>query len=179
MKAETLALPAFETLELPAQLRRDLRSDHAGETGAVFIYRGILKNTTCPDVIEFAEEHLATETEHLHILDTWLPATCRSRLLPLWRCSGWLLGMFAARLGCHFTFATIKAVEQFVVAHYEAQIVQTSGALQALLITLQSDEEAHRDDAAARLPSSNPGHALWSVLVKSGSASAVYLARWV
>ena len=28
--------------DIPAWLRRDLRSDHAGESGAVEIYRGIL-----------------------------------------------------------------------------------------------------------------------------------------
>ena len=30
---------------LPIAMQRDLRSDHAGETGAVFIYRGILSCT--------------------------------------------------------------------------------------------------------------------------------------
>jgi 3-demethoxyubiquinol 3-hydroxylase len=179
VNAEALHLPAFDTLGVSAQLRRDLRSDHAGETGAVFIYRGILQHTDCPEVIRFARAHLATETEHLNILDTWLPRSCQSRMLPLWRCSGWLLGMFAARLGRDFTFATIVAVEEFVVAHYQAQIDQTTGALRALLVSLQGDEATHRDDAAARLPSINPLHRIWAAIVQIGSASAVYIARWL
>ena len=36
-------LPDIDSLSI--QLRRDLRSDHAGETGAVYIYRSILQFT--------------------------------------------------------------------------------------------------------------------------------------
>ena len=33
-------------------------SDHAGEAGAVMIYRGILKLTKDPEIAEFAKNHL-------------------------------------------------------------------------------------------------------------------------
>jgi demethoxyubiquinone hydroxylase (CLK1/Coq7/Cat5 family) len=177
VKVNTLHLPALETLPISAALRRDLRSDHAGETGAVYIYRGILRHTSCPEVISFARTHLTTETKHLNILEDWLPSSNRSKLLPLWRLSGWLLGAVAAKLGRDFTFATIVAVERFVVAHYQAQIVQTDGVLRELLISLQSDEAAHRDDAETRLSSTSIWHSLWSRVVHSGSAAAVYVAR--
>ncbi len=179
MNINTLHLPAFETLPIPAALRRDLRSDHAGETGAVYIYRGILQHTSCPEVISFARTHLTTETTHLNLLENWLPSSNRSKLLPLWRLSGWLLGAVAAKLGKNFTFATIVAVERFVVAHYQAQIEQTQGVLRDLLISLQSDEAAHRDDAATRLSSRSLWHSVWSHIVQGGSAAAVYVARWI
>ena len=174
-----IALPAFETLPVTRSLQRDFRSNHAGETGAVFIYLGILDNTNHPEVIAFAREHLLTETRHLSLLNEWLPASCRSALLPLWRRSGWWLGALSARLGPEFTFATIVAVEEFVVDHYQAQIAQTTGVLNELLVTLQNDEAAHRDDAAARLASPRWWQRIWSAAVRGGSAGAVSLARWL
>ncbi len=179
MQFRTLTLPAFDTLPIERSLLRDLRSNHAGETGAVYIYRGILRNTRHADVIDFARAHLSTERAHLRILEDWLPASCRSAFLPLWRASGWMLGALAARFGRTFTFATIEAVEQFVVAHYEAQILRTTGVLRELLLTLQDDEAAHRDDAARRLSAIRWRHKLWARVVHAGSAGAVHLARWM
>jgi demethoxyubiquinone hydroxylase (CLK1/Coq7/Cat5 family) len=106
----------------PPQLLRELRSDHAGETGAVWIYRGILKVTRDPGVQHFAQTHLQTEREHLAFFERWLPRECNSLLLPLWRASGFLLGAFCALFGPRFVFVTIEAVERFVVAHSQQQI---------------------------------------------------------
>jgi demethoxyubiquinone hydroxylase (CLK1/Coq7/Cat5 family) len=63
----------------------DLRSDHAGETGAVAIYIGILAVSRDLEIRHFATAHLATEREHLAHFEALLPAGQRSALLPLWR----------------------------------------------------------------------------------------------
>lgn len=179
MDRDSLQLPEFETLQLTPSMLRDLRSDHAGETGAVYIYRGILQQSHDPEIVTFARAHLATEAAHLELLHNWLPPSCRSRLLPLWRFSGWLLGTLSAKAGRATTFATIAAVEQFVVVHYQAQIDKSAGSLRALLITLQRDEAAHRDDATRRLPSTPWWRNLWARVIHGGSAAAVSLARWL
>ena len=70
-----LAIPDYPNLALEPRLVRDLRSDHAGETGAVWIYKGILAVSSDAELREFAREHLATERRHLHFFDAWLPAT--------------------------------------------------------------------------------------------------------
>ena len=57
MRSAQAALPPVSVL--PHWLRADLRSDHAGETGAVYFYRGVLDVATDPAVRDFAEEHLA------------------------------------------------------------------------------------------------------------------------
>jgi len=77
---------------IPPDLLDDVLSDHAGETGAVFIYRGILSVTGDPDLRRFAREHLQTEQHHLSLMDALLPTAQRSRLLPVWRFAGWLIG---------------------------------------------------------------------------------------
>ena len=46
---------------LPGSVLADLRTDHAGETGAVCIYQGILKFTRDPELQAFAQLHMATE----------------------------------------------------------------------------------------------------------------------
>jgi hypothetical protein len=46
---------------LPVQVVKDLRSDQAGEAGAVCIYQGILRVSRDPQLCLFAQSHLATE----------------------------------------------------------------------------------------------------------------------
>lgn len=161
----------------------DIRSDHAGETGAVMIYRGILAGCRDPAVRAFATQHLATEEQHLVLMDALLPARERSVLLPIWRVAGWLTGFLPALVGSRAVYATIDAVETFVDHHYEEQIVKLSadgpgGALRALLISCQADEVHHRDEARA-LDETRHGVLLraWSWAVGFGSASAVSAAR--
>lgn len=187
----------------PRDLQRELRTDHAGETGAVMIYRGVLAVTRDPELRAFARHHLETEQRHLGLVEAVVPPRSRSALLPLWRLSGWLTGALPACFGPSAVYGTIQAVETFVDRHYAAQIEQidrllvpapTSAApaideiatgdplrqLRALLVRCQADEVAHRDDAASRWDH-RPGAVmrLWLWLVSRGSAQAVRVCRHV
>ena len=164
-------------------LRGDIRSDHAGETGAVMIYRGVLAASRDPQVREFAAAHLVTERRHLEIIETMLPPGERSVLLPLWRLAGWLTGFLPAIVGARAVFATIEAVETFVDEHYEDQVRKLpetgkAGSLRTVLLSCQSDEVQHRDEARA-LRGAESGFALrlWARLVGAGSRAAVVAAR--
>lgn len=171
---------------VPADLVADLRSDHAGETGAVWIYRGILAVARDDGVRAFAQAHLGTEQRHLALIEDWLPEDARSRLLGPWRLAGWLTGALPALCGPRAVYATIAAVETFVDRHYQQQIDRLAGrpadaALRALLVACQSDERRHRDEAAAAAApgAAPPGGPLraWCALVAAGSSAAVALAR--
>jgi 3-demethoxyubiquinol 3-hydroxylase len=179
---------------LPATLIADLRTDHAGETGAVMIYRGILATTRDDAVRHFACAHLATEAGHLAAIEPLLSRRQRSRLLPLWRIAGWLTGALPALVGPRAVYATIEAVETFVDRHYAEQIESIDRqdpagtqpplqALRALLQTCRADEVAHRDEAAAlfALVEQPPAMALrvWVWLVGTGSQVAVKICRRV
>lgn len=161
----------------------DLRSDHAGETGAVAIYLGILALARDPEVRHFAQRHLATEREHLARLGALLPPNQRSALLPIWRVAGWLTGALPAAFGADAVYATVDAVETFVDHHYEEQIRKLpadgpGGALRALLISCQADEVHHRDEARiAHVGAAGPVTRGWQWLVGTGSALAVAAAR--
>ena len=175
--------PAFSGL--PLWLQQELRSDHAGECGAVMIYRGILAISRDASVREFAASHLRTEQKHLALMEEIVPAAGQTRLLPLWRVMGWLTGALPALLGRQAVFATIEAVETFVDHHYEHQIVRLMpegehGPLRQLLLDCQADEVSHRDEAASlALPKRNLMLRLWSAIVGSGSAAAVVAAKRV
>ena len=175
------AWPAFSGL--PRWLQQELRSDHAGEFGAVMIYRGILAVSRDTSVREFADSHLRTEQEHLALMEEIVPAAGRTRLLPLWHVMGWLTGALPALLGRQAVFATIEAVETFVDHHYEQQIVRLTpegeyGPLRQVLVDCQADEVSHRDEAASlALPKRNVILRLWCAVVGSGSAAAVVAAK--
>lgn len=175
--------PAFEKLNLPRDLARELRTDHAGETGAVWIYRGILAVSRDADLRRFAAAHLDTERRHLAFFETWLPRRWHTRLAPLWKVSGWLLGALPALLGPRAVYATIRAVESFVDRHYAAQLDMLAPnphwrSLAAQLQDFREDELEHRDDADRRLRQhEGPLTRAWSRVVATGSAVGVMASR--
>jgi demethoxyubiquinone hydroxylase (CLK1/Coq7/Cat5 family)/predicted DCC family thiol-disulfide oxidoreductase YuxK len=183
---QRLAARLEPTPGLTPWLERELRSDHAGETGAVYIYRGVLAVTRDAELRAFAERHGATEAEHLRLVEAWLPPHRRSRLLGPWRLAGWLTGAIPALAGPRAVHVTIAAVETFVDRHYQAQLdhLRLHGGppgLFELLERCQGDERHHRDEAAG-LAGSEPLPRLpaaWCRLVSAGSAAAVVLARRV
>lgn len=173
-------------LALPRQVLADLRTDHAGETGAVCIYLGVLRFSRDTALRAFAQSHLATEKVHLCLIEDWLSMNHRSRLLPVWRLAGFLTGALPALIGPRAVYATIEAVETFVDHHYNEQIrrLETQPSLAALrqtLMTCQLDEIAHRDEAAAAHGPAEPGFILrtWCRLVDVGSRSAVAVCRHI
>lgn len=179
----------------PRALLQELRTDHAGETGAVMIYRGVLAVARDPALREFALHHLETERRHLQLIEQVMPDGWRSRLLPIWRLSGWLTGALPALFGPRAVYATIEAVETFVDRHYAVQLEmidallrdpmapQQRASLLSLRVMLDQcllDEVAHRDDAGGRWDHRAGGIlSLWRSLVDRGSASAVRVCRHV
>jgi len=152
----------------PAWLRQEMRSNWAGETGAVAIYQGCLaalQSVRCPEekatLEAFAREHLGAEVAHLNAMTelvrgsaerSWMPATS----------FGWFLGFVSTRFrGARGMYVTTHAVESFVEEHYGSQIDRLDkeitlgartpvGPYQDLLSLLQSacaDEVEHKNHA--------------------------------
>ena len=176
------------TTLLSSYLVRELRSDHAGETGAFYIYKGIGAVAHWRgdvELLNFAKAHGATEANHLTEIIHWLPASQKSLLLGPWRLAGWLTGALPALFCRRAVYATIAAVETFVDHHYQQQIdhLHEFGGpegLLPLLIQCQADEQHHRDESAA-LAGQSLGVFIsaWCWTVGRGSSAAVVLARRV
>jgi ubiquinone biosynthesis monooxygenase Coq7 len=161
-----------------------LRSDHAGEVGAVYIYKGILSIAKDPALVEFSKRHLETEKEHLRKIEEVLPVSKRSKLVGIWKVAGYLLGFLPSLFGPRIVFATIEAVESFVEDHYEEQLKYLRAqndpdqALIDLLQSCQDDEIEHKNESAIK-KRSTPGILLnlWMKIVGWGSSSAVKVAK--
>ncbi|TKB04308.1 demethoxyubiquinone hydroxylase family protein [Alteromonas portus] len=175
---------------------KELRASHAGETGAVWIYRGALVaefiwcllhiNKTEDDTKRFIREHLETERAHLAIFESEMPLFRGSFILPLWIAAGFITGFLPRLLGKNWFFYTIYCVEEFVDLHYDEQCKNMS----ALSIPpsnvierfkhCQEGEQHHRDEALAMM-TRQPSllMRLWGRVVEKGSLFAVAIAKLI
>ena len=163
---------------IPNVIIPDLRTDHAGETGAVFIYKGILLVSKDKEIIEFAKNHLLTEKKHLELIEKLLPDNEKSKLLFLWKFLGLLTGLVPALIGKKFIYATIYYVESFVEKHYDEQILKlrkrkNSLKLIQFLETLKNDEVSHKEDSLKRFGKLSFLLKIWGKIVEIGSKTAV------
>ncbi|EDQ85575.1 uncharacterized protein MONBRDRAFT_11685 [Monosiga brevicollis MX1] len=176
-----------------------LRSDHAGELAAVYIYRGArdaARLRPLPEgVHHFVNQHLETERGHLHYFETLLERRERSWLSPVWLVAGYALGFLPTLAGPHALYTTIHAVETYVEEHYNHHITPLlargpKNAYPKLTAALQefcSDEVEHAVDAGDRygfrqLEDDLQGITLaraWSFIVRHGSATAVAIAKQI
>jgi ubiquinone biosynthesis monooxygenase Coq7 len=171
-------------------IRAELRASHAGETGAVWIYRGILlvNRLRCDSDIEmFAQHHLATEKDHLIQFENIIHRFRGSALLFIWMFTGFTMGVLSAVLGRNWVYFTIYKVESFVDVHYRQQIKALSELefyCKAEIITMMeacnADEQAHRDEAFSGI-NGEPTLAMrvWGTFVSSGSGCAVKIAKLI
>lgn len=194
------------------RLLADLRSDHAGETGAVWIYKGAaaaqrLRGHSA-EAREFVGQHLESEQQHLDFFDDLLEAQHTTKLLPLWRACGFVLGFAPAMVGEAALFATVEAVETFVEEHYDDQLayLRSNGEMRSgdhagrhaegndggvaelvrVIAACRDDEVSHKNDAASR---GSPRQAqpvfvaaavrAWARVIDAGSRLAVVASRAV
>ncbi len=163
----------------------ELRSNHAGESGAVAIYYGILSVSRNKDVRAFAREHLATERQHLDIMNALVPRGRRSIFTPLWWVAGWLTGALPALFGPRAVFLTIESVERFVEEHYQRQIDRLrrenrEEEVRGILEQCCAEEVHHRLDASQRYSGpTTAGGRLWTSAVSTGSHLAAMIAKLI
>lgn len=171
-------------IEVPEEFIPWMRSNHAGETGAVWIYKGASCAFWSKSIRKMANEHQRTEEHHLLVMNYLVPAKQRSKLLFLWRTMGFFLGFLPSIFGFKSFSITIQAVETFVEKHYQAQIdmLKQSEQNASLLFVLErccQDEVLHKQDAASRLPAASFTiiAKCWWKIVAIGSEVAVSIAK--
>jgi len=168
-----------------AQARRlaeILRVDHAGELGAVHIYRGqraVLEASPAGAAIAERLRDMEThEARHLARFDTLLTeAGVRPTLLaPLWRAAGFALGAGTALMGEKAVHACTEAVESVIEAHYARQIEELAPRepeLASQLTEFRNDELGHRDEAIEHGAREAPGYGLLAGMIRAGCKAAI------
>lgn len=171
---------------LAARLAEILRVDHAGELGAVAIYRGqravLGEARGQARVAAQLAEMEAQEAEHLARFEK-LIAERRVRptaLAPVWRLAGFAVGAGTALLGEKAVHACTDAVETVIEQHYAGQVEELAAfepELAAELSKFRGEELAHRDQAVAEGAREAPGHRLLSAVIGAGCRAAIKLSE--
>ena len=170
-----------------ARLAEILRVDHAGELGAVHIYRGqraVFDRTARTRIAGQLAEMEGHEAEHLARFDRLLTEhRVRPTLLaPLWRAAGFALGAGTALLGEKAAHACTEAVETVIGDHYAGQVAELERrdpAMAAELARFRDEELAHRDTAVEEGAREAPGYRLLSAAIRAGCRAAIKVSEKV
>jgi ubiquinone biosynthesis monooxygenase Coq7 len=187
--------PARRTVRRPgpARDRRSieamLRVDHAGEYGAVRIYKGqravFGANRATTRIARQLREMEADEQHHLDAFDGDIRAG-RARptvLAPIWNAAGFALGAVTALMGERAAHACTEAVETVIEEHYNQQIDQLHAMGETELVErvtrFRDEEVAHKNLAVDEGARSAPGYPLLSAAIKAGCHTAIAVSKRV
>lgn len=149
-------------MELTARLNpgeslgdRILKVNHAGEHGAVNIYRGqaLVSRVRAPGLLRELHEFQAHEEGHRALFWAELQRRRRPRCRSYHLCGvgGFFLGAITALCGPAAVAATTVAVERVVLRHLDVQLQvlrDTDPEAHAAVLAIMKDEREHHDRAA-------------------------------
>lgn len=171
---------------LAARMAEILRVDHAGEMGAVAIYRGqraVLGAAPGHQRIagQLADME-AQEAVHLARFDRLLTErkVRPTALAPFWRLAGFALGAGTALMGDKAAHACTEAVETVIEEHYAGQIAELAERdpdLAAELSKFRDEELAHRDLAVEEGAHRAPGYSLLAAAIGAGCRAAIKISE--
>lgn len=162
-----------------------IRVDHAGEYGAMCIYRGQLAilerraadRNTVAAVRRMAEQ----EARHLDSFERLINErkVRPTALSPLWQVAGYALGAGTALLGSRAAMACTVAVEEVIDEHYGKQIKRLGHdpSLRRSVRRFQADERAHRNEALAHGAADAAGYPVLSGAIKAACRVAIHLSE--
>jgi ubiquinone biosynthesis monooxygenase Coq7 len=168
------------------RLAEMIRVDHAGEYGAVQIYRGqravfdrIQSKVHAASLIAEMEEG---EQEHLATFDRLIAERqVRPTLMaPIWRVAGFGLGAATALLGEQAAHACTEAVEEVIEEHYGQQGEELRGVdneLKHIVDRFREEEIAHKDTAVEQGARNAPGYPVLSAVIKFGCRAAIRISE--
>lgn len=166
-------------------IRRILKVNHAGEYGAIRIYRAQLwfARHFYPDLVEFLEETLGHEVNHCAMFrNAMYPRSARPcRVMSLWGNGGFVLGAFTALLGSRGIWICTAAVEATVHQHLEHQLsflVTTDPELHALISDIQQEELMHLTHAEQHMGGSSAWSRLLSACIATATEVLIWLSTW-
>jgi 3-demethoxyubiquinol 3-hydroxylase len=170
------------------RLREMIRVDHAGEYGAVQIYRGqraVFERL--PHKARIASQLAEMEREegaHLAAFDKLIAdrGVRPTIMAPLWNVAGFALGAATALMGEKAAHAATVAVEEVIADHYADQIDEAATidpAFSKMISGFRDEEIGHRDLAESEGAREMPGYGVFSAIVKFGCRVAIKVSEKV
>lgn len=166
-------------------IRRILKVNHAGEYGAIRIYRAQLwvARRRYPDMVPFLEETLGHEIEHCALFRDAMPKRGAKpcRVLSLWGNGGLVLGLITGLAGRRGIWICTEAVEATVHRHLDDQLffVQSRDVeLHALISGIQKEEFHHLHYASERITSRQWPTQLLRTTISMVTEAVIWLSTW-
>ncbi|MRW94578.1 demethoxyubiquinone hydroxylase family protein [Duganella sp. FT80W] len=135
---------------------RVLKVNHAGENGAVNIYRGQIfaARITASDMLDELREFKSHEEKHRAIFWSELQRRERPRCKSYFLCGigGFFLGLVTGFFGSRAIAATTVTVERVVLGHLEEQLIllrDIDSAAYEAISSIVEEERLHHEQSAA------------------------------
>ena len=133
--------------------KKILKVNHAGEFGAINIYRAqiLVGRIFNASYVALLESFLEDETRHLEIFWKEIQRRGGVKCKSYWLCGlgGWFMGFFSALFGTSGVMACTWAVESVVSEHLKSQLsyLETKNDREAFeaVHSILDDEKNHRD----------------------------------
>jgi ubiquinone biosynthesis monooxygenase Coq7 len=161
---------------------RMLKVDHAGEHGAICIYRAQrwVARWRAPQMTEEIEHFLSHEQRHRALFETELRrrGIRRCRSFHLCGLGGLVLGFLTGLAGERAISLTTEAVESVVLAHLAHQVTllrEADPAAAAVIEGIVSDEQEHHDSSAGKLGEAAFIDALVRPVVRRATEAVIWL----
>ena len=166
-------------------ISRILKVNHAGEYGAIRIYRAQLwvARRLYPDVAAFLEETLAHEIRHCVMFrEAMAQRSARPcRVMSLWGNGGLVLGFITSLLGRQGIWICTAAVESTVHKHLDDQLHFLRGrdeGLRSLILSIQAEEAAHMHHALARIATKSAWTRSLDAIISGCTELVIWLSTW-
>jgi len=166
----------------PAQTKAEkmIKVDHAGENGAVNIYRAqtLVARIRAPSLVTRLQHFQSHEEEHRRIFSAHLSDNGIRRCVSyhLNGIGGYMLGFVTAIIGPSAIAATTYAVESVVLEHLDQQMNYLQGTdttAYKAVSAIYLDEKEHHEEAKQRLQDGNPTLTRIMILIVKACTEAV------
>lgn len=161
---------------------RIMKVDHAGEHGAICIYRAQIAfaRWRAPEMVGELEAFLSHERRHRLRFGAELNRRGAKRCRSYAWCGvgGFLLGAATGLAGRQAIAATTVAIERVVLRHMREQVEALGGRDPRAVAALEdviADEQSHHDLSSARLPA----RGLWPKLINPIVAASTETVIWL
>jgi ubiquinone biosynthesis monooxygenase Coq7 len=164
---------------------RIVKVNHAGEYGAIRIYRAqiLIARRLFPDVADCLEAMLAHELDHCAAFRSAMAGRNARpcRIMQLWGWGGYVLGLMTALTGRQAIWTCTAAVEAAVHRHLDDQLRFLVGRdleLHAIILKIREEELSHLSQAEMNLRAPNFFRQTLRRFIAGVTDAVIWLSTW-